>query len=61
MDKSENFGGLAGKGRKKQDPPIERDLMLSLEEVFHGCIKKMKISRRVNFKSIIKSIFFVII
>jgi len=53
MDKSENFGGLAGKGRKKQDPPIERDLMLSLEEVFHGCIKKMKISRRVSFKSII--------
>lgn len=47
MDKSENFGGLVGRGRKKQDPPIERDLMLSLEEVFHGCIKKMKISRRV--------------
>ena len=32
---------------KKQDPPIERDLYLSLEEVFHGCTKKMKISRRV--------------
>ncbi len=48
MDKTENFGGLAGRGRKKQDPPIERDLMLSLEEVYHGCIKKMKISRRVK-------------
>ena len=47
LDKTENFGGLAGRGRKKQDPPIERDLMLSLEEVYHGCIKKMKISRRV--------------
>jgi len=47
LDKSENFGGLVGRGRKKQDPPIERDLMLSLEEVYHGCIKKMKISRRV--------------
>ncbi|CAM6031614.1 unnamed protein product, partial [Sphagnum compactum] len=38
---------LPARGRKKQDPPIERDLMLSLEEVYHGCIKKMKISRRV--------------
>lgn len=47
MDKTDNFGGLAGRGKKKQDPPIERDLMLSLEEVFHGCIKKMKISRKV--------------
>lgn len=47
LDKTENFGGLAGRGRKKQDPPIERDLMLSLEEVYHGCVKKMKISRRV--------------
>lgn len=47
MDKTDNFGGLAGRGKKKQDPPIERDLMLSLEEVYHGCIKKMKISRKV--------------
>lgn len=42
------FGGLQGRGRKKQDPPIERDLVLSLEEVFHGCTKKMKITRRVG-------------
>lgn len=41
------FGGLHGRGAKKQDPPIERELALSLEEVFHGCTKKMKISRRV--------------
>ena len=41
------FGGLHGRGAKKQDPPIERELILSLEEVFHGCTKKMKISRRV--------------
>lgn len=46
-DLSMSFGGLHGRGRKKQDPPIERDLYLSLEEVYHGCTKKMKISRRV--------------
>merc|ERR1711894_139472 len=46
-DLSMGFGGLHGRGAKKQDPPIERDLYLSLEEVFHGCTKKMKISRRV--------------
>jgi len=32
---------------KKQDTTIERDLYLTLEEVFKGCTKKMKISRRV--------------
>lgn len=42
------FGGLRGRGRKKQDASIERDLTLSLEEIFHGCTKKMKISRRVS-------------
>ncbi|XP_071800793.1 dnaJ homolog subfamily B member 13-like [Asterias amurensis] len=46
-DPSMGFGGLRGRGRKKQDASIERDLTLSLEEIFHGCTKKMKISRRV--------------
>jgi len=32
---------------KKQDPPIIRDLLLSLEDCYHGAIKKIKISRRV--------------
>uniref|UniRef100_A0ACB8FFF5 DnaJ sub B member 13 n=1 Tax=Sphaerodactylus townsendi TaxID=933632 RepID=A0ACB8FFF5_9SAUR len=35
------------RGVKKQDPPIERDLYLSLEDLFYGCTKKIKISRRV--------------
>jgi hypothetical protein len=48
QDKFNNFGGIDGRGRKKQDPPIEKDLILSLEECYHGCIKKMKISRRVK-------------
>ena len=42
------FGGIHGRGRRKQDPPIERELYLTLEEVFKGCVKKMKISRRVR-------------
>uniref|UniRef100_A0A803KHQ0 DnaJ homolog subfamily B member 13 n=1 Tax=Xenopus tropicalis TaxID=8364 RepID=A0A803KHQ0_XENTR len=41
------FGGLRGRGMKTQDPPIERDLYLSLEDLFFGCTKKIKISRRV--------------
>ncbi|XP_050786860.1 dnaJ homolog subfamily B member 13 isoform X3 [Gopherus flavomarginatus] len=41
------FGGLRGKGVAKQDPPVERDLYLSLEDLFYGCTKKIKISRRV--------------
>jgi DnaJ-class molecular chaperone len=32
---------------KHQDPPVEHDLYVSLDEVARGCTKKMKISRRV--------------
>lgn len=32
---------------KKQDPPIEHKLNVSLEEVLKGCTKKMKIIRKV--------------
>ncbi|KAM4698852.1 dnaJ homolog subfamily B member 13 [Discoglossus pictus] len=41
------FGGLRGRGAKFQDAPIERDLYLSLEDLYFGCTKKIKISRRV--------------
>lgn len=47
VDGHATFGGLKGRARPKQDPPIERQLMLTLEEVYNGCTKKMKISRRV--------------
>lgn len=47
-DPEVGFGGIHGRGRRKQDPPIERELYLTLEEVFKGCVKKMKISRRVS-------------
>ncbi|XP_059485398.1 dnaJ protein homolog 1-like [Neocloeon triangulifer] len=39
-------GGRMGKD-KQQDPPIEHDLYVSLEEIAKGTTKKMKISRRV--------------
>ncbi|NXC49026.1 DJB13 protein, partial [Penelope pileata] len=41
------FGGLRGRGAMKQDPPIVWDLHVSLEDLFYGCTKKIKISRRV--------------
>ena len=42
------FGGLKGRSQPKQDPPIEKELSLTLEEAFNGCIKKMKIARKVH-------------
>uniref|UniRef100_A0A3P9LLJ4 DnaJ heat shock protein family (Hsp40) member B1a n=1 Tax=Oryzias latipes TaxID=8090 RepID=A0A3P9LLJ4_ORYLA len=38
-------GNLHAQGKKK-DPPVVHELNLSLEEVFSGCTKKMKISRK---------------
>jgi hypothetical protein len=48
QDRTFGFGGLNGRGRKKKDPPIIRDLLLSLEDCYHSAIKKIKISRRVT-------------
>ena len=53
-DPEVGFGGIHGRGRRKQDPPIERELYLTLEEVFKGCVKKMKISRRVRTKNVLQ-------
>ncbi|XP_071317137.1 dnaJ homolog subfamily B member 13 [Trachinotus anak] len=41
------FSGLQPGVVKTQDSPIERDLHLSLDDLFHGCTKKIKISRRI--------------
>uniref|UniRef100_A0A671SBZ6 DnaJ heat shock protein family (Hsp40) member B13 n=1 Tax=Sinocyclocheilus anshuiensis TaxID=1608454 RepID=A0A671SBZ6_9TELE len=41
------FKSLRGQKEKLQDPPIERDLHLALEDLYYGCTKKIKISRRV--------------
>lgn len=32
--------------RKVQDPPVIHELRVSLEEIYHGCTKRMKITRR---------------
>lgn len=40
-------GASPHKERRMQDPPIEHDLFISLDEVFFGTVKKMKISRLV--------------
>lgn len=40
--------GMPGFGsHTPQDPPIEHSLNLTLEELYQGCTKKMKISRKV--------------
>lgn len=44
------FGGLCAEENKIKDDPIERDLYLSLDDMFHGCTKKVKISRKVICK-----------
>ncbi|CAF1135927.1 unnamed protein product [Adineta ricciae] len=47
QDRSLGFGCVDGRGRRRKDPPIVRDLLLSLEDCYHGAIKKIKISRRI--------------
>ena len=47
---TEGVGCLYRKGQQRlQDPTIERDVFVSLEEINTGCEKKMKISKK-NFK-----------
>ena len=41
------LGGFGGRSRTRQDPPIDCKLDVSLEELYRGCTKKMKISRKV--------------
>jgi len=40
--------GASGFGsHKQQDPPVEHALNLTLEELYQGCTKRMKISRKI--------------
>lgn len=47
FEPSYSFNNTPRQKPKKQDPPIEHDLNVALEEVLKGCTKKMKINRRV--------------
>lgn len=51
MDVEYIGGGMGGqpprKQRTVQDPPIEKELPVSLEELFTGCDKKMKLTRKI--------------
>ena len=38
---------LAQRLRRHQSPPIESALLISLEEAFSGCVKKLRIARKV--------------
>jgi len=42
-----NIGQKPRKQAKVQDPTIEKDVFVSIEEIASGCEKKMKISRKV--------------
>ncbi len=42
---SRNMGGM---GRKRQDPPVVHDLQVTLEDIYKGTTKKMKITRKVT-------------
>ncbi|OAF70528.1 TPR repeat protein 26 [Intoshia linei] len=46
-EKNFNFGNVKALKPKVQDSPVIRNIELTLEELYHGCLKKMKISRRV--------------
>jgi len=42
-----NVGSQGGRKEKQQDPPVEHDLYVSLDDILKGVTKRMKISRRV--------------
>ena len=41
------FQSMGGSWTKTRDPAIEKDLALSIEELFLGCTKKLRITRQV--------------
>ncbi|BHF74317.1 DnaJ sub B member 13 [Sparganum proliferum] len=47
IEQMENFGRKDGRGQPKKGDPTICDLLLTLEEIYNGCIKKMTITRRV--------------
>lgn len=48
IPKAQSFSNPSSPKRRKKDPSIERDLPISLEDINSGCVKKMKISKRIT-------------
>ena len=46
-DEEMDYAPSGGMKQKRQDSPVGHTLALSLEELYHGCTKKMKIARKV--------------
>jgi len=40
-------GGQRRQQMQKQDPTVTHDLLVTLEDLFKGCVKKMKITRKI--------------
>ena len=47
--------GFMGRSHRRQDPPIEKDLFVSLEDVLKGCTKKLKVTRKVSDGSTVRT------
>lgn len=41
------FGRRSGRGGRQKDAPVEHELNVTLEEIFQGTTKKMKITRKI--------------
>ncbi|VDM24676.1 unnamed protein product [Hydatigera taeniaeformis] len=50
-EQMENFGRKDGRGQIKKAEPTTVKLMLTLEELYNGCIKKMKVKYTVSLSS----------
>lgn len=45
--RSQSFSHTSPRRKMRQDPPVEHELPVSLEELLSGCTKKLKVSRKV--------------
>ena len=47
MGSGSGLGGMPRQARKRQDPAVTKDLQISLEEIYTGVTKRMKIKKQV--------------
>lgn len=53
-------GGHSAPRRQKQDPTVQHELPVSLEDICNGCTKKMKITRLLLFNENFFIFFYII-